>query len=142
MKLDSKLQEDCYLLGTFNSTDLLLSRNAHFPWFILVPDTDEVEFYKLNKDQQLHLLKKINQLSTFVETHFPVFKLNIATIGNVVSQLHMHIIGRQKNAVCWPGVVWGCDQFKDYAEGAVEAIRDQLTMDCANGLISGFTATG
>jgi len=124
-----------------SDTRLLLSRNAYFPWFILVPDTEETEFYKLNQDHQLLLLEQINQLSIFVETHFSVFKLNIATIGNVVSQMHIHIVGRQQNDVCWPGVVWGCDQYKDYAEGEVEGIRDQLEIDCAGNLISNFTAT-
>jgi len=143
MKLDSRLQKDCYFLGTFNrsgnNTELLLSRNAHFPWFILVPDTKETEFYKLNKDQQLLLLELINQLSIFVETHFSVFKMNIATIGNVVSQMHIHVVGRRKDDPCWPGVVWGCDHFKDYAEGVVEEIRALLGKDGASNLVSNFT---
>ena len=104
-------------------------------------DTQEIEFYKLRHEHQLFLLEQINQLSNFVEKHFSVDKLNIATIGNIVSQLHIHIVGRHQNDVCWPGVVWGGDQFKDYAEGEAEGIRDQLEMDCVNNLISDFTAT-
>lgn len=135
------MQEAGYKLGSLASTCLLLSRNSRFPWFILVPDTQETEFYKLKHEHQLLLLEQINQLSIFVEKHFPVCKLNIATIGNIVSQLHIHIVGRHQNDACWPGVVWGCDQVKNYNDGEVENIRDQLEMDCANDLISNFIAT-
>lgn len=113
-----------------------MSRNAHFPWFILVPDTDETEFYKLAQQQQQLLLEQINKLSAFIEKHFSVDKLNVATIGNIVSQMHVHVVGRHKQDVCWPGVVWGCDQFKNYDEGEVEAIRDQLEIDLLNGFLA------
>ena len=146
MKLDKRLETDCYLLGHFNrdgnSTKLLLSRNAYFPWFILVPDTSETDFYKLDQEQQLLLLEQINQLSTFIEAHFSVFKLNIATIGNVVSQMHIHVVGRQQDDACWPGVVWGCDKFKAYNDIEVERIRGLLEKECPNGLVSNFTAVG
>ena len=129
VELDSRLQNDCYYLGTIANTCLLLSRNAHFPWFILVPDTHETEFSKLEQKQQYLLLEQINKLSTFIEKHFPVDKLNIATIGNIVSQMHIHVVGRNKKDPCWPGVVWGCDQFKSYGDGEVESIRDWLELD-------------
>jgi len=129
VELDSRLQKDSYILGTMNESSLLLSRNAHFPWFILVPDTKETEFYKLEQEQQHLLLSQVNKLSAFIERRFAIDKLNIAAIGNIVSQMHIHVIGRHQKDPCWPGVVWGCEQFKAYAEGEVETIRDQLEMD-------------
>lgn len=127
--LDSRLQNDSYLLGAMANTCLLLSRNGYFPWFILVPESKETEFYKLELGQQHLLLDQVNKLSSFIETHFSIDKLNIATIGNIVSQMHIHVVGRNKKDPCWPGVVWGCDQFKAYGDGEVESIRDQLEMD-------------
>ena len=127
--LDQRLQKDCYFLGDINGHGLLLSRNAHFPWFILVPDTKEIEFYKLDQESQLLLLDLINKLSNFIEKHFSVDKLNIATIGNVVSQMHIHIVGRSKNDPCWPGVVWGCDQFKLYDDNVVKSLRENLQQE-------------
>ena len=124
--LDQRLQKDCYFLGALNGHGLLLSRNAYFPWFILVPDTKEIEFYKLDWELQISILDLINKLSNFIEKHFSVDKLNIATIGNVVPQMHIHIVGRSKKDPCWPGVVWGCDQFKYYDEGFVDNIREYL----------------
>ena len=129
VELDSRLQKDSYILGTMNESILLLSRNAHFPWFILVPDTKETEFYKLEQEQQHLLLSQVNKLSAFIERRFAIDKLNVAAIGNIVSQMHIHVIGRHQKDPCWPGVVWGCEQFKAYAEGEVETIRDQLEMD-------------
>lgn len=135
-ELDQKLQDGCYLLGSWADTNILLSRNACFPWFILVPNTKETEFYKLDLVKQHQLLELINKLSAFVEKHFPVTKLNIATIGNVVAQMHIHIVGRHQDDVCWPGVVWGADHFKEYASGEVEGIRDDLELNFAGDFIA------
>ena len=114
----------------------MLSRNAYFPWFILVPDTKETEFYKLEKQHQLLLLDQINKLSNFIEKNFSVDKLNIATIGNIVSQMHIHVVGRQQKDVCWPGVVWGSDKFKPYTDGGFESIREQLELDLKEAFIA------
>ena len=136
LELDQKLQEDCYVLGSWDKTKILLSRNANFPWFILVPETKHTEFYKLDLSQQQQLLDLINKLSAFVVKHFPVTKLNVATIGNVVAQMHIHIVGRHQDDACWPAVVWGADSFKEYASGEVEGIRDQLELDFAGDFIA------
>jgi diadenosine tetraphosphate (Ap4A) HIT family hydrolase len=131
IELDERLKRDTYLLGYLGDTRVLLTKNAHFPWFILVPDTRETEFYQLPLATQQQLLERINQLCHFLKSRFTLDKLNIATLGNIVSQLHIHVVGRQQGDVCWPGVVWGCDQFKEYAEGVVEGIRDHLELDLA-----------
>ena len=125
-ELNHKLAADCHLLGRTGTILLLLNRNALFPWFILVPETDEIEFYKLSQPQQTELLALINHLSRFIENHFDVDKLNIATIGNVVSQLHIHVIGRHHHDPCWPGVVWGTDKFEEYSLQAVADIKAKL----------------
>ena len=128
-RLDIKLQQDCYYLGEMDGVCLLLSRNAHFPWFILVPETDQTEFYKLEQGMQLQLLEMINRLSRFIKKMYKVDKLNIATIGNVVSQMHIHVVGRSNTDPCWPGVVWGCNQFIDYSGAEVDALRKNLALE-------------
>lgn len=125
--LNDRLQEDTYRLGEFSDCLLLLSKNALFPWFILVPDTDATEFYKLSPDQQMRTQQHINAIAQFIEAHFPTEKINIATIGNIVPQLHIHIIGRHQNDACWPGVVWGTSHFKEYNTEEVNSIRKQLS---------------
>lgn len=100
--------------------------NAHFPWLILVPETGESELHRLSRQQQTAVLEQINLLSRFVEENFTVEKLNIACIGNIVSQLHIHIVGRNSQDICWPNVVWGSGDHKAYQEQEVVTISKQL----------------
>lgn len=124
--LDTRLMADTHPLGTFDDCLLLLSKNALFPWFILVPKTQEIEFHKLDVQQQTNIQQHINAIAQFIEGNFPTEKINVASIGNIVSQLHIHIIGRNHNDACWPNVVWGTDQFKAYETDKVTSIRTQL----------------
>ena len=114
------------MLGSFDSSHLLLMRNALFPWFVLVPFTNEIEFHKLGQEMQLEVLFQINLVSKFIEDNNKTDKINIGAIGNIVSQMHVHIIGRSKDDICWPGVVWGTTEFKSYKPGQVEEIKDKL----------------
>ena len=125
-ELDDRLKADCYRLGTCDDNILLLSKNALFPWFILVPNTDETEYHKLSSSQQASTQQQINAIAQFIEQNFSTDKINIASIGNIVSQLHVHIIGRSKEDACWPNVVWGTAHFKNYESNAVAIIRNQL----------------
>ena len=124
--LDTRLAEDTYPLGAFDDCLLLLSKNALFPWFILVPATQEVEFHKLEAQQQTNIQQHINAIAQFIEGYFPTEKINVASIGNIVSQLHIHVIGRHHNDACWPNVVWGTTQFKGYEIDMISDIKIQL----------------
>jgi len=125
-KLDPVLSQDTYWMGTLSGIYLLLSKNSLYPWFILVPPTTAIEFYSLDRDVQLLVLEQINKLSVFIKQNFNSKKLNIAAIGNVVSQLHIHIIGRNPDDACWPGVVWGNEKFSSYQSQLVEDIQLKL----------------
>lgn len=124
--LDQQLRRDCHVLGKFDDSFVLLLNNALYPWFILVPVTSATEFHKVDAQQQLKLLTQINRLSTYIENHFEVSKLNTACIGNIVRQLHIHIIGRHTNDPCWPGVVWGSQQTQTYSTEEVKGIQASL----------------
>ena len=123
VKLHSQLQSDCYTLGQINGSTLLLHKNALIPWFILVPDTTVNELYKLEENHQIRVQKTITQLANFVETHFETDKLNIATIGDIVPQLHIHVIGRFTDDFCWPAPVWGQADFAEYNEQDLQSIK-------------------
>ena len=125
-KLHPQLEADCFTLGLINNCTLLLHKNALVPWFILVPHTNEREIYKLEMMQQEQLHKTINQLAQFVESNFTTDKLNIATIGNIVPQLHVHIIGRHTNDFCWPEPVWGKSESSEYSAEALQSIKNIL----------------
>ncbi|MCB1763369.1 MAG: HIT family protein [Gammaproteobacteria bacterium] len=125
-RLHPRLKEDSHPLGWLDRSYLLLSRNALFPWFILVPETKETEFHELEPIVQAELLDQINLLARFVATEYPIDKMNIGMIGNIVSQLHVHLVGRNHRDSCWPGVVWGYDGFKPYPPDEVERTVDRL----------------
>jgi len=128
--LDPRLEQDCFVLGRLKLCRLLLMNNAAVPWYILVPDTAATEICDLNLMAQAILYDEINVVSRYVKGVAGVEKLNVAAIGNVVRQLHIHIVGRHSEDFAWPGVVWGAaadDQYTDAQVAAiVRAVREQL----------------
>lgn len=125
--LDSRLANDCLVLAESDTSLLLLMNNALVPWFILVPKTEESELYMLDEATRFALLTEVNLLAGKIKTVFAVDKLNIAAIGNVVQQLHVHIIGRRQTDYCWPDVVWGRPEREPYTPAAIaELVRKLL----------------
>lgn len=128
--LDSKLDSDCITIAEWGDCLLLLMNNALVPWFILVPKTQATELFQLNGEQQRLLQQHIDSLSQFILEHFDVTRINVAAIGNVVSQLHVHVIGRSPEDYCWPGVVWGRSESEPYTAEQIayihQAVRESL----------------
>ena len=124
--LDTRLLNDCFVLGELSCSRLLLLNNSLVPWFILVPPTSVTEIYKMPAELQHCLLDEINLLSKHIKQHFTIDKLNVAAIGNIVSQLHVHIIGRRQDDYCWPNVVWGAEPKQIYTDDEVACIQSQL----------------
>lgn len=124
--LDPDLSRNCHRLCRINDAYVLLHKNAWVPWLILVPNTTENEMYKMPAELQRKTQATINQLAAFSETYFSADKLNIATIGNIVPQLHIHIIARFKADSWWPEPVWGKPECKPYPEGIVDEIRQAV----------------
>jgi len=122
-RLDPRLARDCFVLGDLGSSLLLLLNNALVPWFIVVPRVAVSELHDLEAAHREALLAQVDAVSRFVKGAFPVDKLNVAAIGNVVSQLHVHVVGRRRDDFCWPGVVWGAPGREGYGAEAVELIR-------------------
>jgi diadenosine tetraphosphate (Ap4A) HIT family hydrolase len=130
--LDPQLQTDCHVLGMLDDHYLLLLDNALLPWFILVPQTSASELFELDAAQQTKLLSSITTLSQFIKTTSPVEKLNVASIGNKVKQLHIHVIGRDPSDFCWPDVVWGRPETEAYSSDAVAKIVVKLNTALAD----------
>lgn len=123
-QLDDHLANDCYVVGKLSLSHLLIMNNKRVPWFILVPETDVTEFFQLQENEQHMLLSEINLLSRFVNQQYNSDKLNIATIGNIVKQLHIHIVGRNTSDYCWPGVVWGAEGKQSYADDEMQKLGE------------------
>ena len=112
--LAPRLRADCHVLGHLDFCHVLLVNQAEVPWFILVPATACIELCDLSPADQQRLLAEITALSGVVRAHSPVTKLNVAALGNVVPQLHVHVIGRRPDDPYWPGVVWGQPSTRTY----------------------------
>ena len=106
--LDKKLQQDSFFIGDLELCKVLLMNDANYPWLILVPRQNNLkDIIDLSFDDQIILLKEINFVAEILQNEFECDKLNIANLGNVVSQLHIHVIARKKNDATFPKPVWG-----------------------------------
>lgn len=126
--LDSRLQQDCLVLGDFPLCRLLLMNDANYPWFILVPRREDVsELFQLDVSDQQQLWLETTRLAEALKDAFVADKMNVATLGNVVSQLHMHVIVRRREDPAWPGPVWGRHPARPYGSEEAAAVRERLT---------------
>lgn len=126
--LDSQLQKDCLLVKDLGLSKLLLMNEANYYWFILVPQKENlVELMDLDLVDQQQLLKEINDVSKILKTEFSCDKINVAALGNVVKQLHIHVIGRFHDDISFPKPIWGAEPIKPYdsksASELIEKIR-------------------
>ena len=126
-KLDSRLEKDCFILSESEQFVLLLMNNSLVPWFILVPKTNKTELHELDTAAQIQLFSAINKVSDFISSEFKPDKLNVAAIGNIVNQMHIHIIARYKTDAYWPGVVWGMSEKQAYELYEVKKITTLFT---------------
>lgn len=102
-----QLVADCHHLGRLQASDLLLHRNATLPWFILVPETRFNDVLDLPDEHRHAVLDECAGVSTFIKQVLGYGKVNFAGLGNVVPQMHLHIVGRDESDPCWPAPVWG-----------------------------------
>lgn len=127
--LAEQLQRDTVLLGDFSLCSLLLMNDAQYPWFILVPRREDVsELFQLDADDQLQLWTEATSLAEILKDTFATDKMNVATLGNMVSQLHMHVIVRRKGDPAWPAPVWGQHPARPYTAEDIQTIREKLKL--------------
>lgn len=126
-ELHPRLAADCIRLGRFALCHVLLMNDSSYPWFILVPDRDDIrEIYQLGTVDRARLLDESCRLSGFLMSSFKGEKLNVAAIGNLVPQLHVHHIVRFQSDRAWPMPVWGKFPAVAYTDTAVAEIRAKL----------------
>jgi len=127
--LDPRLAQDTVALGDFPLCRLLLMNDSHYPWFILVPRREEVsELFQLDAADQQALWHETTVLAETIKDTFGADKMNVATLGNMVGQLHMHVIARRRDDAAWPSPVWGRQPAEPYTEEQILAIRRKLKL--------------
>lgn len=125
--LNSKLEADTFFICDLKVSRLLLMNDSNYPWLILVPRQDDLlELTNLSFEEQTEILREINLLGKILKENFAVEKLNIGALGNVVKQLHIHVIGRFQNDASFPKPVWGAVASKPYTESAAQDLIKKI----------------
>ncbi|MCH2546227.1 MAG: HIT family protein [Alphaproteobacteria bacterium] len=106
--LHPRLEADSLYIGNLNLCQIRLINNKNFPWALLIPRQDNLrEFTDLSTSDQQQLMLEICKISTVLQQITGAEKMNIGAIGNMVSQLHIHVIARFSHDIAWPHPVWG-----------------------------------
>ena len=125
--LHAQLEADTAAIGDLRLSRLLLANDANYPWLLLVPRREGAsEIIDLSEADQIELAVEIARVSRALKAVTACDKLNVAALGNVVSQLHVHVIARRRNDPAWPKPVWGAVPARDYESPARECLLAAL----------------
>ena len=114
--LHPQLAEDTHPVTHFALSDLQLMDDSNHPWLILVPRVENaVEWVDLDDAQQIELTREISRACRALQSVFKPNKLNVAALGNMVPQLHVHVIARFSDDIAWPRPVWGTATAQPYS---------------------------
>jgi diadenosine tetraphosphate (Ap4A) HIT family hydrolase len=105
--LHSRLKEDTIDIGDLPLCKVLVIKDANYPWLLLVPRREAVEIIDLDDVEQAQLTTEVSRVARALKDITQCDKLNIAALGNVVPQLHVHVIARRTSDPAWPRPVWG-----------------------------------
>jgi len=121
--LHHRLQEDTTEIIHLELSRVLLMNDSSFPWLILVPERQGVqEVYELSIEDRSVLIEEIAVASEIIQRLYFPDKINIGALGNLVPQLHIHVIGRFRTDRAWPGPVWGTGPARPYADEGLDAV--------------------
>ena len=127
MILHPQLEKDCFVIGSFPLSLLLLINDANYPWFILVPQREGItEIHQLSEEDRQQLMRESSMLAACIEKEFNADKINIAALGNMVPQLHIHHIVRYKSDPAWPAPVWGKLEAIPYLDEEMKLLKSHL----------------
>ena len=137
-QLDQTLRADTIAIGDLALCRVLLNDDGNYPWLILVPRRDGlVELTDLDESGRTTLMQEIAQVSAALKTHTRCHKLNVAALGNVVAQLHVHIIARFRTDPAWPNPVWGKVKRIPYEQEQRDMLADAMRRALQIGALQG-----
>jgi len=125
-KLDKKFLKSSHYVKDLKLCTIRLHDNSKFPWLILIPKRNMInDMSDLKSKDQILLMKEIVYVSKIMKKLFKTSKLNVEKIGNIVPQLHIHIISRSKKDCSWPLSVWVV-KGKNYSQTALKIMADKV----------------
>jgi len=123
MTLHPALANDTSPVHTTQYSQILLMDDSRWPWFILVPIQPGInELHDLNDDQRSAFMADVNHVSRVLQNTTGCRSVNVAMLGNVVSQLHCHVVARETDDPAWPKPVWGFENRISYADKWPESL--------------------
>ncbi len=133
--IDPRLEADSAFVVSLNLCQVRLCHNAAFPWVLLIPNTSVIEIVDLSETDQQTLMKEICLASSVMRLLYNPKKLNVASLGNVVPQIHVHVVARFENDGAWPRPVWNCGVESTYSTdemtkhiASIKALFEDLKM--------------
>ena len=126
-ELDKRLASDTVVIGNLPLSAVLMSRDSRYPWCILVPRIANItESYQLTAEQQQQLCLESAMVAKTLMSEFNGDSMNVAALGNVVSQLHVHHVVRFTSDDTWPGPIWGVGQAVPYSAEALMTMKSRM----------------
>ena len=121
--LDERLAADALIVGDMTLTRVLLMNDARWPWLILAPRRDGVvELTDLDAADRTQWIEEAASAAGFLKAHTGAYKINLGALGNIVRQLHLHVVARTPGDPAWPGPVWGHGAARRYGEREAAAL--------------------
>lgn len=125
--LHERLRADTFHVSDMPLCRVLLMNDQRWPWLVLVPRQPDLrDLHNVEAADQPQLWQEIDKASRHLEQRFSAFKLNVAALGNLVPQLHIHVIARFEDDPAWPGPVWGVGEAMPYAREAADTLVREL----------------
>jgi len=126
-RLHAQLEADTAFITDLKLSRVLLINDSNFPWTVLVPRRlDATDIYTLSRPDQVQYLLESEALCKSMVQIFKPDKMNVAAIGNIVPQLHIHHVARFTKDIAWPAPVWGFTQAKTYPEDVLQTTVDKI----------------
>ena len=130
--LNPQLERDSSTLGNLPLCHIRLMNDANYPWLLLIPRcANATEIMDLSETDQAHLMREITKTIRALKTETSCHKINVAAIGNVVAQLHVHVVARFRTDTAWPKPVWGAAPARAYDDAALQKLLASLRAQLA-----------
>ncbi len=126
-KVDPALEQDSFLIADMELSKLYVKNDKENPWFVLVPrKMNASELVDLTHEEQCMLMEEVSTVSEFLKKYYRPTKINIGALGNIVRQLHIHIIARYENDQAWPQALWGTTPEVFFEQVELENIKSNF----------------
>jgi diadenosine tetraphosphate (Ap4A) HIT family hydrolase len=126
-RVDPNLESEAYFITEMELSRLYVKNDKDNPWFFLVPRKNNlVELVDLTHEEQSMLMEEISVVSEFLKVYYQPFKINVGSLGNIVRQLHIHIIARYEHDRAWPNPLWGTPVQNSFDKVEFENIRSNF----------------